>query len=209
MRTPLLVMSPWENILMLSGVRTMTLPAPRFLTTTPFFTSVTYTGLTVVVVVIVALPFIPGLSSWTVTCLSPTVKRKSAGTVNSRVPSAPFTTRTLPSTETISKDFTSVVVDWAWAVTAARARAPATATTAHRLRRALSIGALLLDGPGDGHVLGDDGQRLFDDLRAGELHAGAKLHRRELLAFDVEREPRRYLVLLVVPGREGHDDALG
>ena len=115
--------------------------------TSPFFTSVTYTGLTVVVVVIVAFPFIPGLSSWTGTCLSPTVKRKSAGTVYSRVPSASFTTTTLPSTETISNDFTCVVVDWAWAAPAARARAAARAgsATLHGSEHACSFDPSLTD----------------------------------------------------------------
>ena len=51
--------------------------------TSPFFTSVTYTGLTVVVVVIVAFPFIPGLISLRGICLSPTVNLKSAGSVYS------------------------------------------------------------------------------------------------------------------------------
>ena len=60
------------------------------------------------------------------TCLPPMSKRKSAGRVYSRVPSASFTTTTLPSTEMISNDFTCVVVDWAWAAVAARASAAAT-----------------------------------------------------------------------------------
>ena len=90
---------------------------------------------------IVAFPFIPGLRSWTGTCLPPTVKRKSAGTVYSWAPSASFTTRTLPSTETISNDFTCVVVDWAWAAPAGRASAAATMTRIHHV---LQISDMLL-----------------------------------------------------------------
>ncbi len=81
------------------------------------------------VVTTVAVPFMPGLRSRTVTCLPSTVKWKSGGTVSSRLPSASLMTTTLPSTETISKAFTCVVFDWAWTTPFARVSAAATTTT--------------------------------------------------------------------------------
>ena len=54
--------------------------------TVPLFTSVTVTGCTVVVVVIVAVPLIPGLSSCTDNCWPFMLNRKSSGTVSSLVP---------------------------------------------------------------------------------------------------------------------------
>src|SRR3954447_7481903 len=71
---------------------------PEACMTVPFFTSVTVTGVTVVFVVIVAVPFMPGFKSLTESCWPSTVKRKSSGTISSRVPSGSFTTRSLPST---------------------------------------------------------------------------------------------------------------
>jgi hypothetical protein len=65
---------------------------PEAITTCPFFTSVTVTGVTIVVVVMVAVPFMPGFRSWTAICLPSTVNRKPAGTEISRVPSGSFTT---------------------------------------------------------------------------------------------------------------------
>ena len=65
---------------------------PDAYTTVPFFTSVTVTGVTVVRVVIVAVPFMPGLKSCTDSCCPLTVKRKSSATVSSRVPSGRLTT---------------------------------------------------------------------------------------------------------------------
>jgi len=93
----------------------MTVPAPSVLITSPFLTSVTKTGRDVVVVVMTADPFMPGFSALRGTRLPSTVNRKSSGTVCSWVaPSAPRTTRVLPSTEITSKDFTSRVVEvWA------------------------------------------------------------------------------------------------
>ena len=59
--------------------------------TVPFFTSVTLTGVTVVRVVIVALPFMPAFSSLTDICCPLTLKRKSSATVSSLVPSGNLT----------------------------------------------------------------------------------------------------------------------
>ena len=61
-------------------------------------TSVTKTGRTVVDVVTVAVPFIPGLRSDTAMLLPSTVKRKSGGTVSSFVPRSSRTTSLFPST---------------------------------------------------------------------------------------------------------------
>ena len=75
---PRLSMSPCENILMPSSVRTMTL-VPEACITVPFFTSVTVTGVTVVFVVIVAVPAMPGFSSCTDSIFPSTLNRKSCG----------------------------------------------------------------------------------------------------------------------------------
>ena len=64
----------------------------------PFFTSVTVTGVTVVRVVMVAVPFEPTFSWRTDNCCPSTVKRKSSATVISLVPSGSLTTSVLPST---------------------------------------------------------------------------------------------------------------
>ena len=66
--------------------------------TVPFFTSVTVTGITVVFVVMVAVPAMPGFSSCTDSIFPSTLNRKSSGTVSSRVPSGSLTTSWLPST---------------------------------------------------------------------------------------------------------------
>jgi hypothetical protein len=58
----------------------------------PFFTSVTVTGVTVVRVVVTAVPFMPGFNSRTDSGCPFTVKRKSSGTVSSLVPSGSLTT---------------------------------------------------------------------------------------------------------------------
>ncbi len=65
---------------------------PDALTTVPFFTSVTVTGVTVVRVVMVAVPFMPAFNSCTDICCPLTMKRKSSGTVSSLVPSGSLTT---------------------------------------------------------------------------------------------------------------------
>ena len=57
--TPRLSTSPCVNVLTPSSVRTM-MVEPERTTTVPFFTSVTVTGVTVVRVVMVAVPFMPG-----------------------------------------------------------------------------------------------------------------------------------------------------
>ena len=75
----------------------MMLP-PDASATVPFFTSVTVTGVTVVRVVIVAVPFMPTVNWRTDICWPSTLKRKSSGTVSSLVPSGSETTSTLPST---------------------------------------------------------------------------------------------------------------
>ena len=67
------------------------MPAPERTTTVPFFTSVTVTGVTVVRVVMVAVPFMPAFSWCTDICCPLTVKRKSSGTVSSLVPSGSLT----------------------------------------------------------------------------------------------------------------------
>ena len=77
----------------------------------PFFTSVTVTGVTVVRVVTVAVPFIPAFSCCTDNCWPLTVKRKSSATVSSLVPSGSLTTRVLPSTARTSKFLVSDEVD--------------------------------------------------------------------------------------------------
>ena len=86
--TPFASSCPWVN-------SRATPSAPRTITdcfdastasTSALRTSVTTTGLIVVVVVTVAVPFIPGFSSDTDTFLPSTVKRKSSGTVYSCVP---------------------------------------------------------------------------------------------------------------------------
>ena len=60
-------MSPCVNDLMPSSVRTM-IDEPVCIATVPFFTSVTVTGVTVVRVVTVAVPFIPGFNCCTDSC---------------------------------------------------------------------------------------------------------------------------------------------
>ena len=92
------------------SVRTMRV-APDCWTTVPFFTSVTVTGVTVVRVVTVAVPFIPTFRSRTASYWPLTVKRKSSGTVSSLVPSGSLTSSWLPSTARISNVLVSVVVD--------------------------------------------------------------------------------------------------
>src|SRR6516164_7333854 len=61
-----------------SGVRTM-IELPETCITVPLLTSVTVTGWTVVVVVMVAVPLIPGLSSCTDSCWPFIVNRESSG----------------------------------------------------------------------------------------------------------------------------------
>ena len=100
--TPRLSISPCVNDRYPSSVRTMMLPAIACVTV-PFFTSVTVTGVTVVRVVTVAVPFIPAFSWCTDSCCPLTVKRKSSATVSSLVPSGSLTTRVLPSTARTSK----------------------------------------------------------------------------------------------------------
>ena len=56
------------------------------------------TGVIVVLVVIVAVPAMPGFSSCTDSILPSTLNRKSSGTVSSLVPSGSLTTSLLPST---------------------------------------------------------------------------------------------------------------
>ena len=89
--TPRLSMSLCVNDLNPSSVRTM-IVLPDACTTVPFFTSVTVTGVTVVFVVMVAVPFMPGFNSRTDNGLPLTVKRKSSATVSSLVPSGSRTT---------------------------------------------------------------------------------------------------------------------
>ena len=89
--------------------------------TVPFFISVTVTGVIVVFVVTMAVPFMPGFKSCTDNCCPSTVNRKSSGTISSRVPSGIFTTRSLPSTEITWNVFVcvDVVVDCCASDTAA------------------------------------------------------------------------------------------
>ena len=107
--TPRLSMSPCVNDLNPSSVRTM-MVGPATCATVPFFTSVTVTGVDLVVVVMVAVPAMPGLSCCTDSCLPSTVKRKSLATVISLVPSGSLTTSWLPSTEMTSNFLVSVLV---------------------------------------------------------------------------------------------------
>jgi hypothetical protein len=93
-----------------SGPRTMT-ELPTTCITVPSFTSVTVTGFTVVVVVNVAVPCMPGFRSWTDSVLPPTLKRNDSGTVYSFVSPASRTTKRLPSTATTSNVRVSVFVD--------------------------------------------------------------------------------------------------
>src|SRR4030095_6054713 len=76
--------------------------------TVPFFTSVTVTGVTVVRVVIVAVPFMPGFNSRTDICCPSMLKRKSSATVSSLVPSGSRTVSWLPYTASTSK----LLVSW-------------------------------------------------------------------------------------------------
>jgi hypothetical protein len=92
-----------------SASRTITELGPA-LNTTPSRISVTATSLIVVVVVMVAVPFIPGFKSDTAIFLPSTVKRKSSGTVISCVPFSSRTTSLFPSTATTSKLRVPVVV---------------------------------------------------------------------------------------------------
>src|SRR4029434_9385855 len=71
---------------------------PPVMTTSPSFTSVTVTGVDLVVVVIVAVPFIPGCNSCTDFGWPSTVNLKESGTVSSLVPSGRRTTSVLPFT---------------------------------------------------------------------------------------------------------------
>ena len=107
------------NTLNPSAVCTVT-DAPDVCMTVPCFTSVTVTGVTVVRVVMVAVPFMPDFSSCTDNCLPLTVKRKSSGTVSSFMPSGRLTTTQLPSTARMLKVFVSDddVVVWARDTTA-------------------------------------------------------------------------------------------
>ena len=107
--TPRLSTSPCVNDRTPSSVRTM-MVEPTECTTVPFFTSVTVTGVTVVRVVMVAVPFMPGLKSRTDSCCPLTVKRKSSATVSSLVPSGSLTTSWLPSTARTSNVFVSAVL---------------------------------------------------------------------------------------------------
>jgi len=95
---PRLSMSACENIFMPLSVRTRML-VPKFCITVPFLTSVTTTGVVVVLVVIVAVPDMPGFNSRTDSIFPSTLNRKSSATAISLVPSGSFTTSTLPSTE--------------------------------------------------------------------------------------------------------------
>ena len=67
--------------------------------------------MTVVFVVMVAVPFMPGFSSRTDIGCPFTMKRKSSATVSSLVPSGSLTTSVLPSTASTSKLFVSLAVD--------------------------------------------------------------------------------------------------
>ena len=77
--------------------------------TVPLFTSVTVTGVTVVFVVIVAVPFMPGFNCCTDIGCPLTVKVKPAGTVISRVPSGRLTTSSVPIDSQHFDVFVSVV----------------------------------------------------------------------------------------------------
>jgi hypothetical protein len=117
--TPRLSTSPCVNDRIPSSVRTM-MVEPAVSITVPFLISVTVTGVTVVRVVMVAVPFMPGFNSRTDNGCPLTVKRKSSATVNSLVPSGSLTTSWLPSTMSTSNVFVSVelVVCCAWDTTA-------------------------------------------------------------------------------------------
>ena len=106
--TPRLSMSLCVNILLPSSVRTM-MVVPATCSTVPFFTSVTVTGVTVVFVVTVAVPVMPGFSSCTDSSFPSTLNRKSSGTVSSLVPSGSLTTSWLPSTAMIWNFLVSAV----------------------------------------------------------------------------------------------------
>ena len=108
--TPRLSTSPCENILIPSSVRTTMLEPERCMTV-PFFTSVTVTGVTVVRVVIVAVPFMPGFNWPTDNDCPLTMNRKSSGTSSSFVPSGSLTISWLPTTLMTSKLLVSVAVD--------------------------------------------------------------------------------------------------
>ncbi len=77
-------MSPCENISFSLLVRTM-IAVPNAVTTAQFFTSVTLTGVTIVVVVMLAVPLMPGFNSRTDICGPSILKRMSSATVSSRV----------------------------------------------------------------------------------------------------------------------------
>ena len=83
---------------------------PSAFVTIPSFTSVTVTGTLVVFVVIVAVPAMPGFSCCTDSICPSMLKRKSSGTVSSRVPSGNLTTSWLPSTAMIWNFLVSVCV---------------------------------------------------------------------------------------------------
>jgi len=99
--------------------------------TSPFFTSVTTTGVTVVFVVMVAVPFMPGFKSPAASCRPSTVNWKPSGTLISRVPSGSLTTRSLPLTAITSKFLVCVeaLVVCAVEVTAVKHTAIAAITT--------------------------------------------------------------------------------
>src|SRR5580765_744201 len=88
--TPRLSTSPCVKLFTPSSVRTM-IVEPERTTTVPFFTSVTVTGVTVVRVVMVAVPFKPGFNCCTDNICPLTLKRKSSATVSSLVPSGSLT----------------------------------------------------------------------------------------------------------------------
>ena len=107
--TPRLSMSPCVNDLIPSGVLTM-MDVPLVAWTVPFFTSVTVTGVTVVFVVMVAVPFMPTVNSRTDIGFPLIMKRKSSATFSSLVPSGRLTTNVLPSTAITSNALVSVAV---------------------------------------------------------------------------------------------------
>jgi hypothetical protein len=134
--TPRLSMSLCVNIFTPSAVRTMML-VPTVCITVPFFTSVTVTGTTVVFVVMVAVPAMPGFSSCTDSIFPSMLNRKSSGTVSSLVPSGNLTTSWLPSTEMTWNFLVSVVVDVCAKVTAAVRQTSAPHNTTRTIARVI------------------------------------------------------------------------
>src|SRR5262245_17675673 len=138
---PRLSTSPCVKPFRPSAVRT-TIDEPVTRATVPFLTSVTVTGVSVVLVVIVAVPVMPGFSSSTDIGCPFTVSLKSGGTVSSLVPSGSLTTRSLPLTAMISNVFVSVVlVVCAGACAVTR---PSSAQAANPTRNVERIGLLQL-----------------------------------------------------------------